>query len=87
MAVFSSVYNGDHNNFAPRVGIAYDMFGNGKTVLRLGGSIIYEQMSFDNTMAVGNLLGLRTEPTGVPIYDAVIRGSPRAAPSTLALRN
>ena len=64
----SSVYNGDHNNVSPRLGIAWDVSGNGKTVVRAGGGILYEQMSFDNTMAVGNLLGLRTEPTGVQLY-------------------
>jgi Carboxypeptidase regulatory-like domain/TonB dependent receptor-like, beta-barrel len=64
----TSAYNGDHNNFSPRVGIAWDMFGNGKTVLRAGGNVMYEQPSFDVTQALGNLLGLRTEPTGVPLY-------------------
>jgi len=38
----SSPYNGDHNNFAPRVGIAWDPWGKGKTVLRAGAGINYE---------------------------------------------
>jgi len=63
-----SIYNGDHNNFAPRLGIAFDLFGNGKTVIRAGGGIFYEQPSYDSFMAIGNLLGLRTVPTGVPLY-------------------
>src|SRR5215469_1675979 len=63
-----SVFNGDHNNFAPRVGLAWDVFGDGKTVVRAGGGILYEQGSYDSFMALGNLLGLRTVPTGVALF-------------------
>jgi Carboxypeptidase regulatory-like domain len=38
----SSPYNGDHNNFAPRVGIAWDPWGLGKTVFRAGAGVNYE---------------------------------------------
>lgn len=64
----SSAYNGDHNNFAPRLGLAWDVAGNGKTVVRMGGGIMYEQFSYDMFNAIGNLLGLRMVPTGVPLY-------------------
>ncbi len=64
----SSIYNGDHNNFAPRLGLAWDVFGRGRTVIRAAGGIFYEQPSYDSFMAIGNLLGLRTVPTGVPLY-------------------
>src|SRR4029077_1083765 len=65
---YSGPYNGDHNNFSPRIGFAWDIAGNGKTVVRGGAGLLYEQGSFDSLMAIGNLLGLRTEPTGVPIW-------------------
>jgi len=69
-----SVYNGDHKNFSPRLGLAWDVRGDGKTVIRAGGSVIFEQSSFDSTEALGNLLGLRTAPTGIPIYTATNPG-------------
>jgi outer membrane receptor protein involved in Fe transport len=64
----SSPFNGDHKDFAPRIGVAWDMFGNGKTVIRAGAGVYYEQYSYDSFMAVGNLLGMRTVPTGVNLY-------------------
>jgi hypothetical protein len=63
-----SPFNGAHHNFAPRVGLAWDIGGNGKTVVRAGGGIYFEQGSYDSFMALGNLLGLRTVPTGVNLY-------------------
>ena len=63
-------YHGDHNNFSPRVGFAWDVRGNGKTVIRAGAGILYEQVSFDVFNGVGNVLGLRTFPTGLPLYNA-----------------
>ncbi|MBI3670819.1 MAG: TonB-dependent receptor [Acidobacteria bacterium] len=38
----NSPYNVDANNVAPRLGIAWDVFGNAKTVIRAGAGIIYE---------------------------------------------
>jgi hypothetical protein len=77
---FSGVYNGDHNNFGPRFGFAWDIAGNGKTVVRGGGSLLYEQGSYDSLMALGNLLGLRTLPTGVDIWT----GGPSTLTATTA---
>jgi outer membrane receptor protein involved in Fe transport len=41
-AAAKSLGKGDHNNWGPQVGFAYDLFGNGKTALRGGFGVSYE---------------------------------------------
>jgi hypothetical protein len=65
---YSTPYNPDYRNFSPRLGFAWDIAGNGKTVVRGGASLLYEQASFDSFNAVANNYGLRVIPTGVPLY-------------------
>lgn len=36
-------YLPDYRNFAPRMGLAYDAFGDGKTVFRAGGGLFYDR--------------------------------------------
>lgn len=40
----AEIWNKDTNNFAPRFGFAYDVFGSGKFVLRGGAGIMYDRI-------------------------------------------
>jgi hypothetical protein len=59
----SSPYHGDHKNFAPRVGLAWDPTGNGNLVIRAGGGIVYETVNWESFLAFNNTLGLSSIPT------------------------
>jgi hypothetical protein len=63
----SSLYNPDHTNFGPRMGFAWDIGGNGRTVLRGGGGLIYETVNWQSFVAFNNAFGPGSVPTGVPI--------------------
>ena len=64
----SSPYPTNYNNVSPRLGVAWDIFGSGKTVIRAGGGLIFEQPSIRTFMFSGG--GLNLNPTapnlGVP---------------------
>ena len=64
----SSPYPTNYNNISPRVGLAWDVFGSGKTVVRSGFGVIYEQPSIRTFMFNGG--GFNLNPTGVPYIDA-----------------
>jgi hypothetical protein len=72
----SSIYKPDHKNFSPRLGVAWDVTGKGTTVIRAGGSIVYDLLSMSTYMSQQNLqnsatlFGLGTVPTGATIFDA-----------------
>jgi hypothetical protein len=56
------IYDPDHNNFAPRIGLAWDMFSNGSTVLRAGYGVFYETI-------IGNIPGnVMLNPPFLPDY-------------------
>ena len=43
----SKLYNSDWNNFSPRIGVAWDISGNAKTVIRAGWGLFYDAFSQD----------------------------------------
>jgi Carboxypeptidase regulatory-like domain len=57
----NSPYPTNYNNISPRAGFAWDILGNGKTLLRGGGGIIFEQPSIRTFMFSGG--GLNLNPT------------------------
>jgi len=63
----SSPYPTNYHNFSPRIGLAWDAFGTGKTVVRAGYGIIFEQPSIRTFMFNGG--GLNLNPTGIPYID------------------
>lgn len=66
-------YNNDWNNFAPRVGFAWDIFGNGKTALRGNWGVFYDRM-------VG--AAINTVDLATPGFSQDVRVMPNQAPGS-----
>jgi hypothetical protein len=62
-----NLYDPDHKNFGPRMGFAWDIGGNGRTVVRAGGGLIYETVNWQSFIAFNNAFGPGSVPTGAPI--------------------
>jgi hypothetical protein len=59
---FDSPYSTHYRNLSPRLGVAWDVFGNGKTVVRAAGGIIFEQPVIRTFV---NSTGLNLNPSGI----------------------
>jgi hypothetical protein len=75
-------YHGDHSNFAPRVGVAWDPSGSSKTVVRAAVGIIYETVNWESFLAFNNVFGLGTIPTG-----GILNGVPGPGTITAGVQN
>jgi hypothetical protein len=80
----SSAYNRDKTNFAPRFGVAWDISGNGTTVIRAGGGVFYELLQaavFTDqvpTLQNAHTPGIAKIPTGAQLVlpnGSTIQGS------------
>ena len=60
----TNVYNGDKNNFAPRLGLAWDLTGKGTTVVRAGAGVVYTTTALLNLLSSPQGATLSTIPTG-----------------------
>lgn len=59
----SEPYKTNYNNVSPRVGVAWDLFGTGKTILRGGFGLIYSQPAIRTFVYNGG--GLNLNPTSL----------------------
>jgi hypothetical protein len=86
----TAAYNPDYRDWSPRVGFAWDIFGNQKTVLRAGAGLLYEftpSSAFLNSG--GNSVGLGKVPTGAqlcftPAPSSCVQGPGDIAAATIS---
>jgi hypothetical protein len=74
------VYNGDYNNFGPRLGIAWDVTGKGTTVVRAGAGIAYAVYPLLDLIGSTQGATLNNIPTGFKLVAA--NGSVIPSPGT-----
>lgn len=78
------LYNVDYKDFGPRVGFAWDLFGNGKTALRGGYSLTYDDPIFATLASPYSLAGASagafTQPN-LGLFSVSITGDLRRLPN------
>ena len=75
----NQLYPTNYNNISPRLGVAWDVFGNGRTVVRSGFGMIYVQPSIRTFV---NSSGANLVPTGLLTQLDYTDGSVRVQPPT-----
>jgi outer membrane receptor protein involved in Fe transport len=68
------IQNNTRHDFSPRLGLAYDLFGNGKTAIRGGAGIYYDMGNIGSVLANNTI--------GAPPYSGLVDILPNTCPAT-----
>jgi Carboxypeptidase regulatory-like domain len=83
---FPRLYNLDLKDFGPRAGLAWDIFGNGKTSFRVGYAMAYDVANFAAISAPYAFQGARAGAftnSDLGVFSVTANGGSNASPATL----